>query len=54
MLQSTLIMNIFVSKEVDSAIAETVVGCTELVAVVPLSAMMTSIFFYRKKSSVAR
>lgn len=49
MAQSTPLMNIVVSKEIASAIAETAVGCVGLVAVAPLSALITSFFIYRKK-----
>ena len=49
MAQSTPLMNIVVSKEIASAIAETAVGCVGLVAVTPLSALITSFFIYRKK-----
>ena len=49
MAQSTPLMNIVVSKEIASAIAETAVGCVGLVAVAPLSALITSFFNYRKK-----
>ena len=45
MAQSTPIMNILLSKEIASAIAETVVGCTGLVA---------GILIDRKDSSVPR
>ena len=54
MAQSTPIMNILLSKEIASAIAETVVGCTGLVAVAPLSALAAGIFIVRKDSSVPR
>ena len=54
MAQSTPIMNILLSKEIASAIAETVIGCTGLVAVAPLSALATGIFIVRKDSSVPR
>ena len=54
MAQSTPIMNILLSKEIASAIAETVVGCTGLVAVAPLSALAADIFIVRKDSSVPR
>lgn len=54
MAQSTPIMNILLSKEIASAIAETVVSCTGLVAVVTLSALATGIFIVRKDSSVPR
>ena len=47
-------MNILLSKEIASAIAENVVGCTGLVAVVTLSALATGIFIDRKDSSVPR
>ena len=43
MAQSTPIMNILLSKEIASAIAETVIGCTGLVAVAPLSALAAGI-----------
>lgn len=49
MAQSTPLMNIVVSKEIASAIAETAVGCVGLVAVAPLSALITSFSIYRKK-----
>ena len=49
MAQSTPLINIVVSKEIASAIAETAVGCVGLVAVAPLSALITSFFIYRKK-----
>lgn len=49
MAQSTPLMNIVVSKEIASAIAETAVGCVGLVAVAPLSALIASFFIYRKK-----
>ena len=48
MAQSIPIMNILLSKEIASAIANTVVGCTGLVAVVTLSALATGIFIDRK------
>ena len=54
MAQSTPIMNILLSKEIASAIAETVVGCTGLVAVATLSALAAGIFIDRKDSSVPR
>ena len=54
MAQSTPIMNILLSKEIASAIAETVVGCTGLMAVAPLSALAADIFIVRKDSSVPR
>ena len=54
MAQSTPIMNILLSKEIASAIAETVIGCTGLVAVAPLSALATGILIDRKDSSVPR
>ena len=54
MAQSTPIMNILLSTEIASAIAETVVGCTGLVAVAPLSALAASILIVRKDSSVPR
>ena len=54
MAQSTPIMNILLSKEIASAIAETVVGCTGLVAVAPLSAQAAGILIDRKDSSVPR
>ena len=54
MAQSTPIMNILLSKEIASAIAETVVGCTGLVAVAPLSALAAGILIVRKDSSVPR
>ena len=55
MAQSTSpIMNIIVSKEIASAIAETVVGCTGLVAVATLSALAAGVFIVRKDSSVPR
>ena len=54
MAQSTPIMNILVSKEIASAMAETVVGCTGLVLASPLSALMAGIFFYKKGSSSSR
>lgn len=54
MAQSTPIMNILLSKEIASAISETVVGCTGLVAVAPLSALATGILIDRKDSSVPR
>ena len=54
MAQSTPIMNILLSNEIASAIAETVIGCTGLVAVAPLSALATGIFIVRKDSSVPR
>ena len=54
MAPSTPIMNILLSKEIASAIAETVVGCTGLVAVAPLSALAAGIFIVRKDSSVPR
>ena len=47
-------MNILLSKEIASAIAETVIGCTGLVAVAPLSALSAGIFIVRKDSSVSR
>ena len=54
MAQSTPIMNILLSKEIASAIAETVVGCTGLVAVASLSALAAGILIIRKDSSVPR
>ena len=55
MAQSTSpIMNILLSKEIASAIAETVIGCTGLVAVAPLSALAAGILIVRKDSSVPR
>ena len=54
MAQSTPIMNILLSKEIASAIAKTVVECTGLVAVAPLSALAAGIFIVRKDSSVPR
>ena len=54
MAQSTPIMNTLVSKEIASAIAETVVGCTGLVAVATLSALAAGILIVRKDSSVPR
>ena len=54
MAQSTPIMNILLSNEIASAIAETVIGCTGLVAVAPLSALATGILIDRKDSSVPR
>ena len=54
MAQSTPIMNILLSTEIASAIAETVIGCTGLVAVAPLSALSAGIFIVRKDSSVPR
>ena len=54
MAQSTPIMNILLSKEIASAIAETVVGCTGLVVVAPLSALAAGILIVRKDSSVPR
>ena len=54
MAQSTPIMNILLSKEIASAIAETVVGCTGLVAVAPLSPLAAGILIDRKDSSVPR
>ena len=54
MAQSTPIMNILLSKEIASAIAETVVGCTGLVAVATLSALAAGILIVRKDSSVPR
>ena len=54
MAQSTPIMNILLSKEIASAIAEIVVGCTGLVAVATLSALAAGIFIDRKDSSVPR
>ena len=54
MAQSTPIMNILLSKEIASAIAETVVGCKGLVAVAPLSALAAGILIVRKDSSVPR
>ena len=54
MAQSTPIMNILLSKEIASAIAETVVDCTGPVAVAPLSALAASILIVRKDSSVPR
>ena len=47
-------MNILLSKEIASAIAEIVVGCTGLVAVATLSALAAGIFIVRKDSSVPR
>ena len=55
MAQSTPIMNILLlSKEIASAIAETVVGCKGLVAVATLSALAAGILIDRKDSSVPR
>ncbi len=54
MAQSTPIMNILVSKEIASAMAETVVGCTGLVLASPLSALMAGIFFYKKRLPASR
>ena len=54
MVQSTPIMNILLSKEIASAIAEIVVGCTGLVAVAPLSVLAAGIFIVRKDSFVPR
>ena len=54
MAQSTPIMNILLSKEIASAIAETVVGCTGLMAVAPLSVLAAGILIVRKDSSVPR
>ena len=54
MAQSTPIMNILLSKEIASAIAETVVGCTGLVAVATLSVLAAGILIVRKDSSVPR
>ncbi|MGN1163368.1 MAG: YibE/F family protein [Candidatus Ornithospirochaeta sp.] len=49
MAQGTPLMNIAVSKEIASAICETTVGCTGLVAVAPLSAVISS-FLLRRTS----
>lgn len=54
MAQSTPMMNILVSKEIASAMAETVVGCTGLVLASPLSALMAGIFFYKKGLPASR
>ena len=54
MAQSTPIMNILLSKEIASAIAETVIGCTGFVVVASLSALAVGIFIVRKDSSVPR
>ena len=54
MAQSTPIMNILLSKEIASAIAENVVGCTGLVAVALLFALAAGILIDRKDSSVPR
>ena len=47
-------MNILLSKEIASAIDETVVGCKGLVAVATLSALAAGILIDRKDSSVPR
>ena len=47
-------MNILLSKEIASAIVETVIGCTGLVAVATLSALAAVILIDRKDSSVPR
>ena len=54
MAQSTPIMNILLSKEIASAIAENVVGCTGLVVVALLFALAAGILIDRKDSSVPR
>ena len=54
MAQSTPIMNILLSKEIASAIVETVIGCTGLVVVAPLSVLAAGILIVRKDSSVPR